>query len=674
MKRLIIHCCFLVFISILILPNGLFAQNVGIANTSPTEKLSINGNLLVSAAYSKSNSNPNAQHTHSILAGRADSVLMLIDSVYRILDPGGNGNYLPNIPLSAIVVVDTTGASSNALTGALELTLEFVNLGTGDSVFIVNGLNSSVLFRGGSNMNSATPRTYTGNYLILYFSSNADASVGSGFSAVVRRLYLAPDNPSAGTQTYGNATMFFNARNASLKAGLGNSNYAGFGSIALGAYNGAAGSYSIAIGNSSKALGVADIAMAGGNASGGSSIAIGTSAWASGANSQSFGYRARADGQVSAALTPYSTANGAYSTAIGYMSYAYGINSIALTGGRTEIAGNYATAIGYTSSANKDHSVAIGKNSSTDGISAIAIGEGSRAHGDYAIALGRNTNAYINGAVAIGNGCISGGVNTVAIGTGQAYGSWSTAIGQGAGAGGTATVAIGYNASSNGTHAIAIGDNVSSTGNSSLATGFHTTADGHYSTAMGNYVSTSGFDGAFTIGDNSTTTVMNTFVANGFRARFASGYRLFTNSAASIGAFLNANANSWAALSDVRLKENFIPVDGEDVLKKIYRVPQYTWNYKGQDVRTLRHYGPMAQDFYKAFGKDELGEIGCDTLINQQDFLGVSFIAIQALEKRTQKIGELLLENNELKKQNQSLEKRLEVLEALINRKSLVNQ
>ena len=37
----------------------------------------------------------------------------------------------------------------------------------------------------------------------------------------------------------------------------------------------------------------------------------------------------------------------------------------------------------------------------------------------------------------------------------------------------------------------------------------------------------------------------------------------------------------------------------------------------------------------RAFGHDEFGEIGCDTLINQQDFLGVNLIAIQALEKRT---------------------------------------
>jgi hypothetical protein len=159
--------------------------------------------------------------------------------------------------------------------------------------------------------------------------------------------------------------------------------------------------------------------------------------------------------------------------------------------------------------------------------------------------------------------------------------------------------------------------------------------------------------------------VMQTFVDNGFRARFAGGYRFFTNSAVTIGAFLNANANAWAALSDVRLKENFIPVDGESFLKKIAAMPQYTWNYIGQDIKTLRHYGPMAQDFYKAFGKDSLGEIGCDTLINQQDFLGVNLIAIQALEKRTKELLDMLEKTNEVVRMQAA---RIEFLEA--NRKS----
>ena len=258
----------------------------------------------------------------------------------------------------------------------------------------------------------------------------------------------------------------------------------------------------------------------------------------------------------------------------------------------------------------------------------------------------------------------------MAIGSSSAYGGGATAIGQNANAGGGAAVGIGYSASANGLHSIAIGDNVSSTGNSSLATGYNTTASGNYSTAMGNYVSTSALDGAFTIGDNSTTTVMNTFIANGFRARFAGGYRLFTNSAANIGAFLNANANAWAALSDVRLKEKFLAVDGESFLKKIAAMPLTTWNYIGQDVKTLRHYGPMAQDFYNAFGHDDLGEIGCDTLINQQDFLGVNLIAIQALEKRTKNINELQKENMKLNSKIQLLETRLENLEKLLYKKN----
>ncbi len=33
----------------------------------------------------------------------------------------------------------------------------------------------------------------------------------------------------------------------------------------------------------------------------------------------------------------------------------------------------------------------------------------------------------------------------------------------------------------------------------------------------------------------------------------------------------------------------------------------------------------MAQYFYKAFGRESIGEIGCDTLINQLGFLGVYF-------------------------------------------------
>ena len=54
----------------------------------------------------------------------------------------------------------------------------------------------------------------------------------------------------------------------------------------------------------------------------------------------------------------------------------------------------------------------------------------------------------------------------------------------------------------------------------------------------------------------------------------------------------------------------------------------------------------MAQDFYKAFGNDGVGTIGNDTTINQADFDGVNFAAIQALVLKMEKLEK---ENAEMK-------------------------
>lgn len=122
-----------------------------------------------------------------------------------------------------------------------------------------------------------------------------------------------------------------------------------------------------------------------------------------------------------------------------------------------------------------------------------------------------------------------------------------------------------------------------------------------------------------------------------------------------------AGANAWSTISDSTKKEKLVPVNGEEVLEKIGKFRLNTWNYKGQDPKVFRHYGPMAQDFYHAFGKDALGSIGCDTLINQADFDGVNFTAIQALVKRT---DELRKNNDELRAKNDELRARNEKMAA----------
>jgi uncharacterized small protein (DUF1192 family) len=63
----------------------------------------------------------------------------------------------------------------------------------------------------------------------------------------------------------------------------------------------------------------------------------------------------------------------------------------------------------------------------------------------------------------------------------------------------------------------------------------------------------------------------------------------------------------------------------------------------------------MAQDFYAAFGRDGYGTIGNDTTINQADMEGVTFTAVQALEKRTQEIAVLKAEIEKLKNENRDL-------------------
>ncbi len=276
-----------------------------------------------------------------------------------------------------------------------------------------------------------------------------------------------------------------------------------------------------------------------------------------------------------------------------------------------------------------------------------------------------------NYSTAMGFSTTASGFYSTAMGyNANASGIYSTAMGSFTTARGPTSTAMGYNTDALGEYATSMGISTFASGDYSTSMGHRTFATGNYSTAMGNQVSTSGFEGAFAIGDNSTTTIMESFVANGFRARFAGGYRLLTNSAATIGVVLLASGNSWSAISDENLKENFIPVDGESFLNNIANMPLTTWNYKGQDAKTWRHYGPMAQDFYKAFGKDELGEIGCDTLINQHDFLGVNLIAIQALEKRSATLNadneKLKMKNEELENKVADLNTRLEKLEKLL--------
>ena len=114
----------------------------------------------------------------------------------------------------------------------------------------------------------------------------------------------------------------------------------------------------------------------------------------------------------------------------------------------------------------------------------------------------------------------------------------------------------------------------------------------------------------------------------------------------------------FTASSDKTKKENFKPVDGEEVLRKIRGFELTSWNFIGHDPKEFRHYGPMAQDFFAAFGHDGIGKIGTDTTINSGDIAGILMIAVQALEKRTAELKQKEAQIAELAAQLEVLELR----------------
>ena len=213
--------------------------------------------------------------------------------------------------------------------------------------------------------------------------------------------------------------------------------------------------------------------------------------------------------------------------------------------------------------------------------------------------------------------------------------------------------------------------------------GHWTAASGDYSTAIGNYVNTNTHIGSVVIGDNSTTSTLNANDDNRFLSRFATGYNLYTNSAMTVGATLGPNQTAWSPMSDSTKKENFLPVNGEEVLRKIKTFNLRSWNFKDSNPKTDRHYGPMAQEFFGAFGHDDYGVIGNDTTINSSDFDGINLIAIQALIKRTdelttanQKVTSLETDigafKEEIEKQNITIEEQSNLILNLRKELSLI--
>ena len=297
------------------------------------------------------------------------------------------------------------------------------------------------------------------------------------------------------------------------------------------------------------------------------------------------------------------------------------------------------------------------------GYGSVSLGENSRASGDHSFAANLATTASGTESVALGNNGTASGDRSFAF-NGTASATGAVAIGSGAQATNDDALAMGPSSIAGGLASIVIGPSIAN-GSFGVAIGLQNSASGNFSVAIGKNARTANRQGSIVLGDGcagfSSDSVYPT-ANNQFVARGCGGIKLYTSQNLSSGVEVAAGGGSWSSISDRNVKENFTALDGEEILRRLRKVPVSSWNYKTQPSE-IRHIGPMAQDFFAAF---KVGE--SDRLINSLDIDGVNLAGVRALDVRTAKqqdqIRKLEKSNAELKKQNEELLKRLEKLEA----------
>jgi len=192
-------------------------------------------------------------------------------------------------------------------------------------------------------------------------------------------------------------------------------------------------------------------------------------------------------------------------------------------------------------------------------------------------------------------------------------------------------------------------------GNSSTIPGGEANNAGNFSFAAGTSAHAS-HDGSFVWGDHNLQTSVASPAANTFTVRASGGMWFGTTSTPSIpaGSFLNtstgaylSSAGVWTNNSDRSTKYALRALNTRSLLRKVNKMPISSWSYRSEKPG-VRHIGPMAQDFYQAFG------LGLDARhISTIDEGGVALAAIQALYQQ----------NQQLRRQNQALNVRLTRLE-----------
>ncbi len=218
------------------------------------------------------------------------------------------------------------------------------------------------------------------------------------------------------------------------------------------------------------------------------------------------------------------------------------------------------------------------------------------------------------------------------------------------------SVAMGNDARASASSSTAFGLRTRAAQQSSFAVGEDNVASGAASVAMGYHAHTNARQGSFVFSDRSSVDTIRAGVNHSANWRTSGGFRIFTSSNLSTGVTLQSGASVsnwgqasaviststgamlttggvWQNASDVNSKHRFEQISNEEILEKLRKLPVTRWSYK-TEAENIRHIGPMAQDFYAAFG------LGSDNRgIGTVDADGVALTGIKALEERTRNLA-----------------------------------
>jgi chaperonin cofactor prefoldin len=300
--------------------------------------------------------------------------------------------------------------------------------------------------------------------------------------------------------------------------------------------------------------------------------------------------------------------------------------------------------------------------------------------GQYSFATGYNCQAKGQVSTAYGNNVVANGLNSIALGYySMAYGDNSIAIGQVARANGYNSISIGQDSRANGNSSIAMGYYSHVNGDGAMANGYANIANGCFSTVIGNFndsivapqtniVPTTPL---FIIGNGDWNTNLrkNAFVVRQ-NGRVGVGvnantymFEVATNSAA------KPSSSSWTISSDARLKT----IDGNYTkgLTDILKLNTIQYHYSKDNARKLpsdeQSYGFIAQEvrniFPECVKENEDGYLSLD-----MHPILVSYV--NAIKELNSKEENSKLQIDELKKQNQHLQKQIDDLKILMKNKN----